>query len=411
MALHHHARTPRFGGSADRDFDTRTVLGFAPSGAADIGEVLAAIDGVAPHDVHGWFAAWDGLGDRVGSAAAQAKDAGHRVSAAWAYLRASAYYGAALNAAAGIDDDAHVVPSFRKSRDAWDAWADLSGLDVERVEIPFESTALPGYFFRSGPGARPTIIAVNGSDATLTWVWAVCASGALARGYNVLAFDGPGQQSVLFDQGIPFRPDWEAVVGPVIDALTDRPDVDPDRIALYGGSQGGYWVARAAAFEHRIAAAIADPGVVDVSTSWTDHLPSHLMQLLERGDDAQFDRDMQIGLRFSPDVARTWAFRARPYGEGAYADVLRRVRQYTVADLAAQITAPLLITSPENEQFWPGQSEKLHALTPGVSTLMPFTAAEGADLHCEPLARTLVAERMFDWLDEQLQPAASAAGA
>ena len=71
--------------------------------------------------------------------------------------------------------------------------------------------------------------------------------------------------------------------------------------------------------------------------------------------------------------------------------------------MAGQITTPLLILSPENEQFWPGQAEQLAELTKTVSTLVPFTADEGADGHCQPLARTLTAERMFDWLDDRLK--------
>ena len=31
---------------------------------------------------------------------------------------------------------------------------------------------------------------------------------------------------------------------------------------------------------------------------------------------------------------------------------------------------------------------------------MPFIKAEGADMHCEPMARSLLEQRMFDWLDE-----------
>jgi hypothetical protein len=61
-----------------------------------------------------------------------------------------------------------------------------------------------------------------------------------------------------------------------------------------------------------------------------------------------------------------------------------------------------MITDPEGEQFWPGQAEQLASLTPTVSTLVRFTAAEGADGHCQPLARSLTAQRMFDWLDERL---------
>ncbi len=33
---------------------------------------------------------------------------------------------------------------------------------------------------------------------------------------------------------------------------------------------------------------------------------------------------------------------------------------------------------------------------------MPFTSAEGADMHCEPMVRSLLEQRMFDWLDETL---------
>lgn len=82
---------------------------------------------------------------------------------------------------------------------------------------------------------------------------------------------------------------------------------------------------------------------------------------------------------------------------------IEAVRAYTVADVAGQITTPLLILSPEGEQFWPEQSGQLAALTPAVSTVIEFTAAEGADKHCQPLARTLTAQRMFDWLDDRLQ--------
>jgi hypothetical protein len=111
---------------------------------------------------------------------------------------------------------------------------------------------------------------------------------------------------------------------------------------------------------------------------------------------------MQFGMKFSPDTARTWQFRARPYGTTGYAETIQAVRQYNVADVAAKITTPLLILVPEAEQFWPGQSDQLARLTSTVSTVIRFTAAEGADEHCQPLARTLTAQRMFDWLDEAL---------
>jgi hypothetical protein len=41
------------------------------------------------------------------------------------------------------------------------------------------------------------------------------------------------------------------VVTPVVDYALTREGVDPDRIALLGVSQAGYWVPRAVALEHR----------------------------------------------------------------------------------------------------------------------------------------------------------------
>lgn len=403
MAAHDPYRSG-FSGSPDLDFEVRTVLGGAYAGASDVGEVLAAVGHVKEKDHEAWFAAWDGLGDRLAQDAEASVAAGHTVSAASAVLRASAYYAVAVNAVSALEDDTPLRPTFRKHRTAWDRWVDLVDLDVERVAIGYEGTTLPGWFFRA-PGSsgdpRPTLVAVNGSDGSTTALWPACVSGALRRGYHALVFDGPGQQSMLFEHGVPFRPDFEAVLTPVLDAVLARPDVDADRVAVYGISQGGYWVARALAFEHRPAAAVVDPGVVDVATSWEHEVPKSLLKVLDKGDDHAFDRDMELGMRLSKGTARTWRFRARPYGADGYAATLREVRRYDASDVAGQVTTPLLVTSPEGEQFWPGQSERLVGLVPGA-TLVRFTAAEGADGHCQPLARALTEQRMFDWLDERL---------
>src|SRR5690606_7438164 len=106
----------------------------------------------------------------------------------------------------------------------------------------------------------PTLICTNGYDWNIQELFFAHAPAALLRGYNCLLFDGPGQGRVLYKQGMPMRPDWEAVVTPVVDYALTRPEIDPKRMALVGWSFGGFLAPRAAAFEHRIAALIADPG-------------------------------------------------------------------------------------------------------------------------------------------------------
>ena len=93
----------------------------------------------------------------------------------------------------------------------------------------------------------------------------------------------------------------------------------------------------------------------------------------------------------------------RPYGVTTPYDFFSAARDYVLTDeLIAQITTPVLITSPDNEQFWPGQSQELFDKLPGRKAIVAFTEAEGADSHCEPTASGIRGERIFDWLGEQI---------
>lgn len=391
-----------FSADPDFDFEVRCVLGGCSEGVSDPGEVLAAIAGVRKGDHEGWYTAWSGLAQRTLATAHAAAAGGHRVSAAAAYLRASSYAAVCVNALSSLGDDERMERAFSRQEDAWTGFVANTDVDVTELTIDYDAGTLPGWWFRPARATGAAVVAVNGSDGSRAALWAACVGPALRRGYSVLVFDGPGQQSELFQGRSHFRPDWEHVLTPVPDVVLSQPGIDGARVALYGISQGSYWIARALAFEHRYAAAITDPGLVDVATSWERHLPASMLRVLDAGDVAKFDKEMAFGMRFSPATARTWAFRARPYGTSGYAETIKEVRRYDVTDLAGRIQTPLLILSPENEQFWPGQSVRLAQLTPGYSTVVTFTQAEGADGHCQPLGRAVTAQRMFDWLDERL---------
>jgi hypothetical protein len=245
----------------------------------------------------------------------------------------------------------------------------------------------------------------NGSDGATSSMWLEGGAAAAERGYHWMTFDGPGQQSTLFEQAIPFRPDWEAVLTPVLETMLARSDVDGDHVALIGVSQAGFWVPRAISYEHRFAAAVADGGVVDVSVGWVDQLSDEMRQLLQDGKRDEFDRRVQLVASQVPTVRATLDFRGRPYGIGGDSpfDLYTTVESYRLGDEVNGITTPLLITDPEDEQFFPGQPQQLYDLVSGPKTLVHFSAQEGADGHCEPLARSLRDTRIFDWLDEYLR--------
>ena len=331
--------------------------------------------------------------------------AGHRVSAREAYLRASSYLFAATSSLDGTDDPERLVPVWREHRECFDRFGELCDPPVEHLEIPYEGTKLKGYYFAVDAAGvpRPTVILNNGSDGPVTAMWSL-AEAAIARGYNAMTFDGPGQGEALWEQGIPFRHDWERVVTPVVDLLEARGDVDSSRLAIIGVSQAGYWVPRSVAFEKRIAAAVADPGVFDVSTAWTEKLPKGMMKLIEAGEREKFERNFRFAEHFMGKTTRqTLAFRMKPYQTESMFDSIQAVRAYRLDDVVDRITTPMLITDPEDEQFWPGQSRRLYDALPGPDkAIVRFTAEEGANFHCEPTASALFGQR-FDWLDEKLQ--------
>ena len=116
-----------------------------------------------------------------------------------------------------------------------------------------------------------------------------------------MTFDGPGRSSECAAVACCLRPDWEAVLTPVADAMAARADVDAARMAVVGLGDAGYGVLRALR-EHRFAAAVADPGIADASTPWMQLLPDAARAQLLREAPAAFDREIHLAGLFAPEL-------------------------------------------------------------------------------------------------------------
>lgn len=389
------------------EFATLIALGAASRGLADAGEVLATVARIPNGDREAWVREWSATAGRLRDAAERSAAGGHDVSARRAYLRASLYFDHASSMATGTADESRFDSLWEQHRACWDA-AVARWPGVERVAIPYEGTSLEGYWFRpphAGDTPRPVVILNNGSDGPVCAMWVQGAAAAVERGWHAVTFDGPGQGAALHRQHLHFRADWEAVVTPVVDYVLARPGVDPARVALHGVSQAGYWAPRAAAFEPRLAAVVADPGVVDVSTSWMAHLPEFMLALLD--DPAQqdaFDEMLRDGA--PPDVYAALKWRMAPYGTDSPFVAYNAARAMRLDDATiARIACPVLVTDPDDEQFWPGQSRTMFEQLTGEKAIVRFTRDEGANWHCEVAAPALRDERVFDWLDDVLSRA------
>jgi alpha-beta hydrolase superfamily lysophospholipase len=276
----------------------------------------------------------------------------------------------------------------------------------EAVEIPFEGASLPGYFVAAGgQEQRATLILTGGYDSTVEELYFTNAAAGLARGYNVLAFDGPGQGAALIERGLTLRPDWENVVRPVVDFALARPGVDPARVALIGPSLGAHLAPRAASAEHRLAACIADCGAFDLYAAFLRRLPPPLAGRVAAGERLATRALRLLARRLISKPTAGWALRRGLLVHGIEdpIELIESLRDYTLAGRAERIRCPTWVCSAEGDEISESAQQLVAALT-CPNQYVRFTAAEGAGDHCEAGARTLYHARSFAWLDPILEP-------
>jgi len=390
-------------------FELLRTLGHAPYRAADIGECLATALRIGEGDVEGWHREWLRTAERVLAEADASAAGGHAVSARAGYLRAMNYFRAAEFFLHKQPDDPRILATWGASRDAFAKAIPFLPCIAEAIDIPYEGTTLSGYLYRPADttGPRPTLIFHGGLDSTLEELYVAGAAAALERGYNCLTFTGPGQGREIRELGLPFRPDWERVVTPVVDVALTHPAVDSDRIALLGWSLGGLLAARAAAFEPRLAALITWDGAYDNLASARAMLPA------DAGEDAtaMLLRDPHVfdeyfGNMIQASTGARWAFTHGmwAFGVDSPGELIAAGRDYHVRGIAERIACPTLVCEAEDDPFWEGQPRQLYDALTCPKTLLRFSSEEGAGEHCHVGAHVLFHQRMFDWLDEVLGP-------
>ncbi|RJO75258.1 alpha/beta fold hydrolase [Nocardia panacis] len=386
-------------------FETLRAAGFACYGGAELGEVLATAARIPNGDTEAWLREWRATAEHVHQIGLDSLAKGHRVSAREALLRASNYYRTAeFYRREDPANDAEAKELSGRYRETFAAAAQLMDTPVRPVSIPYEGTTLPGYLFLVDDSGepRPTIILNNGYDSPAEEAYFALAAGALARGYQVLAFDGPGQGAVIREQGLPFRHDWEAVITPVVDYALTIAAIDPRRIALFGYSLGGHLVARAAAFEHRIAALILNDGLYDYHAANVRQMPPFLQQWVMTGRDAEAVPVAGMMMHF--DTTVRWALQNGVWTFGASnpADYIRKTAPYTLAGLTDLISCPTLVFDAENDLFFKGEARRVYDALTCEKHYILGTEDEGSGEHCHMGAMLRTHQHLFDWLSTVL---------
>lgn len=378
----------------DVDFDgqLQRTVGKADSGMANVGECLEIAGQIAPGDRDSWHRAWSGFADQLVKQGQAAIKSGYPVSARSALLRAAEYYRQAFFYHRDNLDGTELRTAYAASVQAFQSA--LALLDSPGEVLTGD---LSGYLFTSGGDQRrPTLLHIGGYDGTAEELYA-SVYPALERGYAFAAIDGPGQGAMLYDQRIPMRPDWEAVVPGMVDALIGHPCVDPERIVLVGRSFGGLIGPRGASGEHRLAAMIVDPGQMEMGSA----VIAKLGDLGKRVDDPSAD-DQFEALLDVPALKTFLAPRMVTHGLTSVRAYFQDLLRYTNEHTASAITSPSFVTDNETDTVSVGQGKVLYEALTCQKYFRLFTKAEGAEGHCEGMAPIVFWTAALNWLDDLL---------
>lgn len=382
------------------DFMFQWLLGSQTGGGSEIGESFYAATRIKDGDPESWVSEWSALAERVEARAEKALAKDHRISAREAYLRAYSYHRIPVVFMSPLHDSRyrdylqHARTCFRKAMSLFDT-------PVEYVSIPFEGKQLPSYFYQPDGRdcKRKTLIMIGGGDTFVEDLFYYIVPAGLRRGYNVLIVDLPGQGSLPFD-GLPMRPDTEAPMKAVVDYVLSRPQVDHERLAVFGISGGGYLVPRAVTREKRIKACVACSIILDFYQHWAKLTKIEKLANLEKK--AIFRLLLKAQKRKAAAALKlidTYLWR---WGVENVSDLLAVSRKFTFDP--AKIDCPSLIVVGENEYQWPWsrhcQDEALEKIDNPKKDLVITLENEGAEGHAIGTNLSLMSQIVFDWLDE-----------
>lgn len=225
-------------------------------------------------------------------------------------------------------------------------FSEVGGLDTERFVEPelveyesFDGRSIPAFVYRPAGDEEPhpVVVYIHGgpesqfrpgfSSTFQMWIDEV---GAAVIAPNVRGSSGYGKTYVGLDNG-KNREDAVRDIGALLDWIADRPDLDADRVAVYGGSYGGYMVlASLVHYSDRLRAGVDIVGI------------SNFVTFLENTE--EYRRDLR-----------------RPeYGDERDPEMREFLQRISPANHADEITASLLVVQGANDPRVPAsESEQI----------------------------------------------------
>jgi dipeptidyl aminopeptidase/acylaminoacyl peptidase len=165
-------------------------------------------------------------------------------------------------------------------------FSEVGGLDVESFSVPQlvrfptfdevdgEPRTIPAFYYKpAGPGPHPVVIDIHGGPEgqerpgfSPFTQFLVQELGVAMIAPNVRGSSGYGKSYLLLDNGMK-REDSVKDIGSLLDWIETQPELDSERVAVFGGSYGGYMVlASMVHYDDRLKAGVDVVGISNFVT-------------------------------------------------------------------------------------------------------------------------------------------------
>jgi dienelactone hydrolase len=272
----------------------RTIYLNAPCGIEANADFAMARERIKKHDDISTF--FSATARRREAKARAAEEAGALISARDNYFMAAINWGAAQWPY--LENSDENIRLNQKKRDCYLAYGRLADHPVEAAWIPFNGRHLPGWLHlppNYAGGRLPVVIEIPGMDGFKEIGVSLYGDRWLNRGFAVLTVDGPGQnESPLLGIYVSME-NWIAAGPAIVDWLSARPEIDPNRIVVTGRSFGSLFGTIVAANEPRIRACAVmstclEPGCHTIFEEASPTFKKRFMWMSDYTDEVKFDR-------------------------------------------------------------------------------------------------------------------------
>ncbi len=267
---------------------------------------------------------------------------------------------------------------------------------IERFEVPFRDTFLPAMKIPPVGEKKDTIVMHGGFDSFNEEFFSMMRYFSDC-GYEVIAFEGPGQGAARKKYGLALDFEWEKPAKTILDYF------NLDDVTWLGISMGGWFCFRAAAFESRIKRVIASG--IGFDYNQFPNIFGQFMMKLFFNHLRKFSNNVTIK-KMKKDGMHAWTIGNMMYiaDKKTPMDAFDVIKKLNEKNLHSEmVKQDVLILTGREDHFIPFKmhGKQVKALTNAKSvTARIFTKEEHAQNHCQIGNIGLALDVMVKWIDK-----------